>query len=89
MPIENGGLKMIPKALMEEGWYNGICRNNTVACWDGEKFQYLRYKFGYRLDTIPHFEDVKETGGDGFIPIERINRIDYKEINRIKEEVGY
>ena len=53
---------MIPKNEMVEGWYNGFCRNNHMAYWDGEKFQYIRYKFGFQLDTIEHFEDVKDKG---------------------------
>jgi hypothetical protein len=50
---------MIPKNEMVKGWYNGFCRNNHVAYWDGEKFQYVRYSFNFYLKTIQHFEDVK------------------------------
>ena len=80
---------MIPKDKMEIGWYKGFCRNNYMAFWDGEKFQYLRYKFGYRLDTIEHFEDVKENRGDGFVPVERIERMTPEEQWNEKNEIGY
>lgn len=80
---------MIPKNEMEIGWYKGFCRNNYMAFWDGEKFQYIRYKFGYRLDTIEHFEDVKDKGYDGFVPVERIERLEPDEQRKIKDEIGY
>jgi len=80
---------MIPKSEMKEGWYNGFCRNNNVAYWDGEKFQYIRYSFGFYLDTIEHFEDVKDKHFDGFVPVERIERIPIEKQWEIKEEIGY
>lgn len=81
---------MIPKNKMEIGcWYKGFCRNNYVALWDGEKFQYIRYKFGYFLDTIEHFEDVKETKMDGFVPIEKVERVTNEEQWKVKDEIGY
>lgn len=82
---------MIPKNKMEEGWYKGFCRNNYVAYWDSKKqlFYYLRYSFGHYMDTIEHFEDVAEKKLDGFVPLEKIERTDYQEINKIKVEIGY
>lgn len=84
-------LKMIPKDQMEHGWYNGICRNNHMAYWDDKEkiFYYLRYSFGFYMDKIEHFEDVKDKRLDGFIPIQKVDRIDWKETKRIQEEVGY
>ena len=92
--MENNGiakLKMIPKDQMEHGWYNGVCRNNHMAYWDSKEgiFYYLRYAFRFYMDKIEHFEDVKDKGVDGFIPIQKIERIDHSELKRIKEEVGY
>lgn len=84
--------KMIAKKDMKPGmWYKGICRNNYVAWWDAKKeeFVYIRPKFGYLLDTIKHFEDVAETRQDGFIPVEEITFLDYKLVNKIKEELDY
>lgn len=88
---ENEGLKMIPKKEMKQGWYNGHCRNNHMAYWDekDQMFYYIRYSFNFYMDKIEHFEDVKDKRQDGFIPIERIERINWVDINRIKEEVGY
>jgi hypothetical protein len=60
-----------------------------MAYWDGEKFQYIRYSFQFYLDTIEHFEDVKESGFDGFVPVERIERIPIERQWEIKEQIGY
>ena len=80
---------MIPKSEMTEGWYNGFCRNNHVDYWDGEKFQYVRYSFNFYLETIQHFEDVKESGFDGFVPVEKIERIPIEKQWEIKDKIGY
>jgi hypothetical protein len=80
---------MIAKKDMSEGWYKGFCRNNYMAYWDGDKFQYLRHSFNYYLDTIEHFEDVKEKRLDGFVPVERIERLTPDEQWKIKDEIGY
>jgi hypothetical protein len=83
---------MIAKKDMKGGmWYKGVCRNAYVAEWDDKKqeFVYIRFKFGFMMDTIKHFEDVAETRQDGFIPIEEIPRLDYKLENKIRDEVGY
>lgn len=41
------------------------------------------------MDRIEHFEDVKEVKLDGFIPVQEIPNLDWREIQRIKTEVGY
>lgn len=83
-------MSMIPKAEMKTGmYYRGICRNSYVALWNGKMFESFRYKFGYMLDEIEHFEDVKESGGDGFIPVEEIADIEQELQWQIKNEVGY
>lgn len=64
-------LGAIPKKdLIVDEYYYGRCRNNTVAMWGGEKFQYMRYKFGYYQDVINHFED--DDGYDLFVPLKII-----------------
>jgi hypothetical protein len=48
--------------------YIGSCRNASEAKWNGERFEYRRYKWGsYYIDDTPHFED--DEGMDFFIPI--------------------
>jgi len=48
--------------------YIGDCRNATEATWDGEKFTYMRTKFGCTYpEKINHFED--DNGYDLFVPI--------------------
>ena len=83
--------KMIPKSEMKEGWYNGHCRNAYMAYWNSKEqiFYYLSYSFNFYMDKIEHFQDVKDKRQDGFIPIERVERVNWVDINRIKEEVGY
>jgi len=84
-------LKMIPKSEMKQGWYNGHCRNSHMAYWDMKEqvFYHISYSFNFYMDKIEHFEDVKDKRLDGFIPIERIERINWVDVHRIKEEVGY
>jgi hypothetical protein len=41
------------------------------------------------LDTIEHFEDVKESGFDGFVPVEKIERIPIEKQWAIKDKIGY
>ena len=63
----------IPKDKLEVGKeYNGVCRNAHKATWDGEKFWYVRTKFGSSYDeSINHYEDDDEIY-DVFVPIEEI-----------------
>lgn len=56
------------KELVKGKDYDGICRNAESALWDGKKFLYNRYKFGYwYLEEINHFED--DDGYDVFVPM--------------------
>lgn len=61
--------KIIPKAELKVGaYYEGICRNASVARWDGERFRYWREKFGMQLlSSLPHEED--QAGFDYFQPL--------------------
>jgi hypothetical protein len=82
---------MIPKNEMKAGWYRGFCRNNYMAYWDDKEqnFVYIRFAFQFYTDRIEHFEDVKDIGLDGFVPIERIERLEPDEKWKIKAEIGY
>ena len=59
----------IPKDKLIVGkTYIGDCRNATEAAWDGEKFTYMRTKFGSTYpETINHFQD--DDGYDLFVPL--------------------
>ena len=59
----------IPKDKLEIGKvYIGECRNSNEATWLGDKFEYMRYKFGKSFnETINHFED--DDGYDVFVPL--------------------
>jgi len=59
----------IPKDKLIVGkTYIGDCRNATEAVWDGEKFTYMRTKFGSTYpETINHFQD--DDGYDLFVPL--------------------
>jgi hypothetical protein len=83
----------IPKSEMKGGkCYIGICRNNYVAEWDSKRqlFVYIRYKFGHMLDTIEHFDDVKDSGTDGFVPLQEL---EHPKLNswchEFETEIGY
>ncbi len=49
----------LPKARLKAGaYYVGICRNATVARWNGQVFYHWRQKFGVQfIETIKHRED--------------------------------
>jgi hypothetical protein len=49
----------------------------------------VRYSFGFYLETIEHFEDVKDKGFDGFVPVEKIERIPIDKQWEIKDKIGY
>lgn len=62
----------IPKDKLVKGKkYFGGCRNANVAVWLGDKFEYMRTKFGATYpETINHFQD--DNGYDLFVPIREI-----------------
>ncbi len=62
---------MIPKHALTVGeYYVGLCRNATVARWDGERFHHWRRKFGHEfVETIHHPEDDQDF--DVFVPVAR------------------
>lgn len=59
----------IPLDKLEVGkTYLGSCRNAHEAVWNGEKFVYQRYKFGFTYpEEINHFQN--DNGYDLFVPI--------------------
>ena len=63
----------IPKDKLVKGkTYFGGCRNADTAVWLGDKFEYIRHKFGGSYpEKINHFED--DDGFDLFVPIREIN----------------
>jgi len=58
----------IPKSELKTGQlYLGHCRNSDMAVWNGNRFEYQRYKFGDIFkEEINHFED--DSGYDVFVP---------------------
>lgn len=59
----------IPKDKLIKGKeYLGSCRNSSIGIWTGEKFRYVRHKFGTTYEEeINHFQD--DDGYDLFVPI--------------------
>ena len=62
----------IPKDKLVKGkTYFGGCRNADTAVWLGDKFEYIRHKFGGSYpEKINHFED--DDNSDLFVPIREI-----------------
>ena len=62
----------IPKDKLVKGkTYFGSCRNADIAVWLGDKFEYIRHKWGDSYpEKINHFED--DNGYDLFVPIREI-----------------
>ena len=62
----------IPKDKLVKGkTYFGSCRNADTAVWLGDKFEYIRHKWGDSYpEKINHFED--DNGYDLFVPIREI-----------------
>ena len=59
----------IPLHLLETGkTYIGFCRNASEAVWLGDKFEYMRTKFGSTFtEKINHFQN--DDGYDVFVPV--------------------
>ena len=51
--------KIAKADLVHGAYYQGRCRNATIARWnaDDEQFYHWRYKFGWFVDKICHPED--------------------------------
>ncbi len=60
---------LIPKNdLVVGAIYKGRCRNANYALWKGDRFEYIREKFGAEfLEDIMHPED--DNGFDLFVPV--------------------
>jgi len=69
---------VIPKnKLIKDKYYFGKCRNANVSMWNGDKFIYMRCKFGHWYpEEINHLED--DDGYDLFIPIKEVIPTDYE-----------
>lgn len=68
------------KHLKKGALYFGVGRGVRVARWNGEMFEYFRYKYGgYIPDTMHHEDDPKRTetplgeGLAGFLPLQWVD----------------
>lgn len=76
----------IPRSKLEPGKvYFGECRNSDLAIWLGDRFEYVRYKFGQSfLERINHYEDDNDY--DLFVPLgERDDEKWIREYEKIKQ----
>lgn len=54
--------------LIKGHTYSGSSRNSSIAKWLGNRFEYVRYKFGCKFKRqINHFQD--DNGYDIFVPL--------------------
>lgn len=87
--IEKGA---IAKNQLEDGkWYYGEHRRCNLAKWNEKlnKFDYLRFKFGYMWDDCNHFED--DNGFALFIPLREANeeeKLEQENINNNLDKLG-
>lgn len=93
----NENFRYIPKSeLVLGGYYFGICRNSYFGFWNGNTFEYPRVsQVDTYMDEIEHFDDVKNSSQDGFIPVKnittpfKITKSVLKQLDQIVEQVGY
>jgi hypothetical protein len=81
--IERGA---IPKKDLVDGeWYYGEHRNCNFAKWNknNNRFDYIRYKFGYFWDCCNHFED-----DDGFALFVPLRKATNQEIKKEEEHLN-
>lgn len=83
--VQVNPLKQLPQQYLKKGslivgeYYIGICRNATVARWDGKQFHHWRQKFGaIFIEQISHPDD--EPYFDVFQPIAYCPAYQAKEI---------
>jgi hypothetical protein len=57
-------MEFIPRNQLEKGkWYYCEARNFEYGCWNGEKFDYMRFKFGRVFpDTELYYDDHPRYG---------------------------
>ena len=69
---------MLAKSELVVGqYYSGHCRNALLARWNGERFIYIRSKFGYTYpEAINHVEDFD--GYDTFKPKALVTNPDHE-----------
>ena len=65
-------IEYIPKDQLEVGAkYRCEARNFEIGTWNGETFDYMRYKFGHEFpDTEYHYDDGAPYGT--VLPLEKI-----------------
>ena len=82
--------KHIPKEeMVDGGTYLGACRNAYVAEWSEklDKFVHLASNFGHPyMEKIEHWDDVADTGFDGFIPFKKIDFEDVGEYYQLRDQ---
>lgn len=85
-------IKYIKKEdLIIDTWYEGDCRNSSFAKWNGNVFEYVRYKMGHTyIDDVKCVEEahdwedifIAEKPVDDMIVVVQLER----DFNKIKGE---
>lgn len=81
---------MIKKQELANGeYYLGVSRRTQIAQWYNGKFIYIDKNFGIPyIESIDHYDDVKNGNSDGFIPNEQIV-VDFNQSRQIKIDNDY
>lgn len=77
------------KDLQNRCYYNGKCRNTTVAMWLDNEFIFINFNFSQPyIERVKHISDVINDNIDGFIPVSIINA-PFEEIKEEKIKLDY
>jgi len=81
---------MIKKQELVNGdYYLGASRRTKIAQWWNDKFIYIGNNFGSPyIESVDHYDDVKNGNLDGFIPNERIV-VDFNQSHQLKIDNDY
>ena len=81
---------MIKKQELVNGeYYLGASRRTQIAQWYNGQFIYIDKNFGTPyIESLDHYDDVKNDNHDGFIPDKQI-MTDFKQIRQLKIDNDY
>ena len=88
--LEEKGLSILKVDELEKGkFYFGECRNSSIAMWSGDRFYYIRSKFGDEyVEGIEHVDLEKNVYTDSFVPVALVEGVPKEDIEFLYKEIG-